>query len=351
MHRRSGLIVRSAHVCNGHELAVAGTRLPVSQVLRYLAFTVSPSFVLDQIAGLTLAGLRAAVGHGAQLAAQRTLSLPTRQAFTDELARFHGSASKPQRVGEAHDVAWLSEHARDVLGHLVEAFAEQADLHVDGVAGEQVKAALLYASYLAKDDWYPPLGGQSDRQRRLRVQLDAPTRSLVDDCYRWRRARAGPQPSGPEDDLDQWAGIVCQVEAGYSHTYWEYVNDLEGRDMLATAAAMVPPRAHDHWAAQIMPWDQRFEAATEPSAVPLAFNWPPWRPLAWWWHRIPTRLQQDPEIRDSGWSGVITRAAHVVALGRELPQARPSDCCGNPPGSCSSSRAKCQGPAATEAGG
>ena len=54
---------------------------------------------------------------------------------------------------------------------------------------------------------------------------------------------------------------------------------------------MVSPASQEKLHEVIRPWDRRFEAATRPSRQRI-FPGPrhPWRPLRWWYYRVPKRF-------------------------------------------------------------
>jgi len=97
--------------------------------------------------------------------------------------------------------------------------------------------------------------------------------------------------------LDGWERTVTAVEAGYERGYEEYLNDLDGRQLLAQALARVTPAQAAAVEERLEAIDARMRAATTPVARCLwgaiVAEEEGWEPGANWWYYA--RPQRGPE--------------------------------------------------------
>lgn len=89
----------------------------------------------------------------------------------------------------------------------------------------------------------------------------------------------------PSKLLQHWEKFVQEVEAGYQLSIYDFTLDLSLRDALEEVKEAVPPRLRQEIEAALLPWDERFTLATQPSLSPIEAgteqNANPW------WFRIP----------------------------------------------------------------
>lgn len=97
----------------------------------------------------------------------------------------------------------------------------------------------------------------------------------------------------------RWIRFVREVERGYSHTIYDYTNDLSVRDTLERVTSSVPDHVRTKLLDSLRPWDDRFYQATKRIAEPLRQD-PATGDAAPWWYRIP-RVAGD-ELREDLWS-------------------------------------------------
>ncbi len=94
--------------------------------------------------------------------------------------------------------------------------------------------------------------------------------------------------------FQRWREFVTQVEQGYQDSIYEYTNDLSVRDLLEEILQEVPPSLREKLASWIRPWDARFDNATTRLERAIFSNLAP-KPCAWWWFRMPKRLDKELE--------------------------------------------------------
>jgi uncharacterized protein (DUF433 family) len=73
------LITTDPHVCHG-QACIKGTRIPVSVVLDNLAAGLTEDEIIESYPALTREGVRAATAYAAELARERIVALPGRDA-------------------------------------------------------------------------------------------------------------------------------------------------------------------------------------------------------------------------------------------------------------------------------
>ena len=88
--------------------------------------------------------------------------------------------------------------------------------------------------------------------------------------------------------LAGWERTVAAVEAGYASGYEDYLNDLDGRQLLAQALERVSRPQADVVAERLAALDARMRAATTPVARCLwgliVADEEGWTPEANWWY-------------------------------------------------------------------
>jgi hypothetical protein len=88
--------------------------------------------------------------------------------------------------------------------------------------------------------------------------------------------------------LDGWERTVAAVEEGYARGYEEYLNDLDGRQLLAQALAHVTPSQAAAVEERLTLLDSRIRAATTPVTRCLwgaiVAEEEGWDPEANWWY-------------------------------------------------------------------
>lgn len=93
--------------------------------------------------------------------------------------------------------------------------------------------------------------------------------------------------STPDTLMRAWGRMVhATEERPHRLTYEEHLNWLDTRDRLGRTVAVITPGVADGLFRELGELDRRFLASTCASAEPLRRN-DPWRPLAWWWYRLP----------------------------------------------------------------
>jgi hypothetical protein len=83
----------------------------------------------------------------------------------------------------------------------------------------------------------------------------------------------------------RWTDFVIEVERGYGASIYDYTNDLSVRDLLAEILRQVGASTREKLAAQLQPWDSRFDEATTAKIRPLLAS--KTATSAPWWGRIP----------------------------------------------------------------
>jgi hypothetical protein len=94
--------------------------------------------------------------------------------------------------------------------------------------------------------------------------------------------------------LEGWERTVTAVEEGYTRGYEEYLNDLDGRQLLAQALARVTPAQGGAVEERLALLDGRMHAATTPVTRCLwgtiVAEEEGWGPVAnWWYYARPQR--------------------------------------------------------------
>lgn len=89
--------------------------------------------------------------------------------------------------------------------------------------------------------------------------------SAGDDLREFLRARAAPDfvvEGGLEGLIEQWQRVVQSVEEGYDGTLDDWLNDLDGRQLLHEALAAVPGVANKPRRERIAALDERMRSVT-----------------------------------------------------------------------------------------
>lgn len=89
-----------------------------------------------------------------------------------------------------------------------------------------------------------------------------------------------------DDDVARWQKVVSWSLDG-SWTYDEHTNELDRRDRLEGVVGLLSPAAQP-LLAPLREADRAYDAKTVSVTVPIGDRRD--RPLAWWWHRVPSRL-------------------------------------------------------------
>ena len=84
--------------------------------------------------------------------------------------------------------------------------------------------------------------------------------------------------------IDDWRYFVAEVERGYSWDTYEYDNDLVWRDLLQAVLDLDLPTLTDQLNKLLLPWDERFRAATYEQ--PMLIDDAP-ASDRWWQRRTP----------------------------------------------------------------
>ena len=110
------------------------------------------------------------------------------------------------------------------------------------------------------------------------------------------RGEGAPDPvvrGGLEVLLAGWERTVAAIEAGYTRGFEEYLNDLDGRQLLAQALERVTPAQAATVQDRLEQLDARMRAATRPVARCLwgaiVAEEEGWEPVGnWWYYARPT---------------------------------------------------------------
>lgn len=99
--------------------------------------------------------------------------------------------------------------------------------------------------------------------------------------------------------LMRWTEFVERTEAGYTDSFFDYTNDLTVRDLLDEVARAAPPVTRALLLDALLPWDERFERATQPVAKPLLDSSVERGDR---WRRVPRRLVEElnEDLRERG---------------------------------------------------
>jgi hypothetical protein len=102
--------------------------------------------------------------------------------------------------------------------------------------------------------------------------------------------------------LEGWERTVAAVEQGYTRGYEEYLNDLDGRQLLAQAVARVTPAQAAAVQERLELLDDRMRAATTPVARCLwgaiVAEEEGWGPEANWWYYARPRRGPDEFLNE-----------------------------------------------------
>ena len=117
------------------------------------------------------------------------------------------------------------------------------------------------------------------------------TREAVRDFLRRRGSASHVVEGGLPGLLRMWERLVASVERGYPLTLDDYVNDLDGRQILAETLAALPQAATPAQRERLARADARLRAASRPGpclwgdANAQAHGWTP--RTHWWYFRHP----------------------------------------------------------------
>jgi hypothetical protein len=119
------------------------------------------------------------------------------------------------------------------------------------------------------------------------------TREKVRDFLRHRGSAAHVVEGGVAGLLKGWERAVASVDRGYRLTLDDYLNDLDGRQILAEIVSALPGAMTTSQAERLATADARLRAATRPGpclwgeANARAQGWTP--RSSWWYFRHPRR--------------------------------------------------------------
>lgn len=117
------------------------------------------------------------------------------------------------------------------------------------------------------------------------MQPGADDYESIDVAARTLRERGWRLNFSPSLVLDGWQSLIESVEAGYPLTIDDYTNDLSIRDLAEEARPLVTDFVRRHLEEALVVLDERFLAATQPSAGRL-----PGASDTWWGRRLPNVL-------------------------------------------------------------
>lgn len=111
----------------------------------------------------------------------------------------------------------------------------------------------------------------------------------------------------PEGLVYAWRDFVTEVEHGYEHPSYEYVNELGTRDVLDSLISVANGALKERLEAAVEPLDMRFSAATRLLERCLASDCVGRRE---WWFRVPLRLEDAlrEDLVDQGLLGTEPNA-------------------------------------------
>jgi hypothetical protein len=128
----------------------------------------------------------------------------------------------------------------------------------------------------------------------------------VREYLRQRGASYSVITNGLRGLVDNWERVVAEVEAGYDRPFDDYLNDLDGRQLLANALEIAPEEVREAYAERIAAADARVKAVTRPSArclwgqiVADEEGWKPDR--NWWYFLLPTAPGPKLAAELAGW--------------------------------------------------
>ena len=122
-----------------------------------------------------------------------------------------------------------------------------------------------------------------------------------DDVREFLRSRGTPDNvvmGGIDGMLEQWGRVVEQVEEGYLYTLDDYLNDLDGRQMIHEVLGAVPSAATRSRGQRLDEFDRRMRAATKlrdaclwGPAIAKRSGWS--RDVEWWYWAEPRDPGED----------------------------------------------------------
>jgi hypothetical protein len=149
--------------------------------------------------------------------------------------------------------------------------------------------AFAFASAAVRDGRFMRSASESEHLRGL---LGTQDRQRLADYFAYRSELAAHRVT-PEGLLRRWSTLVVAFEeGGYAGDIAELTNDLDGRDILEEALSLISPSGKVALSREILPFDERYEAATIEVAEPAKPD-QVWIPRSWWWYRLPKRSTQD----------------------------------------------------------
>ncbi len=98
--------------------------------------------------------------------------------------------------------------------------------------------------------------------------------------------------SGLRGLVENWERVVKEVTRGYNLTFDDYLNDMDGRQLLENAMSLAPAEIRDAYLDRIRSADQRAEGALRPSDRciwgQIVADEEGWKPARnWWYFRLP----------------------------------------------------------------
>ncbi|MGH2628144.1 MAG: hypothetical protein ACRDHY_16010 [Anaerolineales bacterium] len=281
-------------VSNGRESTILPTKVSVALVLRHLAFgtpseetgrlfrraqtePTEPSADPAQVSEF----LQAAAAYGATLVMTRTLPSPVAAALKEDY--FFSTAGLSLHEAREWAIALLAELQSGTTRERSLAIHRELSL-------KAYRASLIYAQFVAASEGLPALREAGPEDRALVDGLLTDDQSRIDNFVEYLSA------GGARLDLATYTQglgrLIGEIESGYTDVVDEYMHDLSARDLMETVMQLVSPPGKQGLRGFLDPWDARFFDATRRTDVPLQGRLDTWRPLAWWWYRVPLRHGQ-----------------------------------------------------------
>lgn len=98
--------------------------------------------------------------------------------------------------------------------------------------------------------------------------------------------------------VEAWGGVVKSVEQGYLLSLDDYLNDLDGRQILEEALKVAPQRERKKYDAKIASWDKKMRSLLKPGGkclwgddVAEAEGWT--AKTNWWYFHRPVKGDPD----------------------------------------------------------
>lgn len=208
-------------------------------------------------------------------------------AYALEQVRDHAPAPA---VMAALEHSWRAESSFSIADarHLAEEILPQvlAGGTPKSKGSNDVAIAFSYASAVVRNGRFPRLPNE---ESTLRDGLDPHDRSLLEDFYVFRQEIAGFRIT-PELHVERWERLVGSVASIYHDAFEEFVNELDGRDILEDAVSVLSPPGRKTMRSAIDPIDERYDRLTQWSDEPLSPV--PYPRRRWWWFRVPTNADQ-----------------------------------------------------------